>query len=133
MDGGGTSGLPLFIPEVWFLSAHTKERILTIGYLIGWIVLGLVAGGLARLRHRGQDAMGLAATIIGGVPAARLVVGSPAPTTAGNSYTLRVDFRFSKEKSALRRGARSRSWAVCSRSKTAGLLRSPRCFDSCSG
>ncbi|HMB05876.1 MAG TPA: GlsB/YeaQ/YmgE family stress response membrane protein [Isosphaeraceae bacterium] len=38
-----------------------------IGSLIGWIVLGLVAGALARLLHPGQDAMGVASTIVLGV------------------------------------------------------------------
>ncbi len=38
-----------------------------IGSLIGWIVLGLVAGALARLLHPGQDAMGIASTIVLGV------------------------------------------------------------------
>ena len=38
-----------------------------IGSLIGWIVLGLVAGGLARLLLPGQDAMGVASTIVLGV------------------------------------------------------------------
>ena len=34
-----------------------------IGSLIGWIVLGLVAGALARLLHPGRDAMGVASTV----------------------------------------------------------------------
>ena len=38
-----------------------------IGSLIGWIILGLVAGALARLLHPGQDAMGVASTIVLGV------------------------------------------------------------------
>lgn len=38
-----------------------------IGSLIDWIVLGLVAGALARLLHPGQDAMGVASTIVLGV------------------------------------------------------------------
>ncbi len=38
-----------------------------IGSLIGWIVLGLVAGALARLLHPGQDAMGVASTIVLGI------------------------------------------------------------------
>ena len=38
-----------------------------VGSLIGWIVLGLVAGALARLLHPGQDAMGVASTIVLGV------------------------------------------------------------------
>jgi uncharacterized membrane protein YeaQ/YmgE (transglycosylase-associated protein family) len=38
-----------------------------IGSVIGWIVLGLVAGALARLLHPGQDAMGVASTIILGI------------------------------------------------------------------
>lgn len=38
-----------------------------IGAIIGWMVLGLVAGGLARLLHPGRDAMGLGATMILGV------------------------------------------------------------------
>ena len=38
-----------------------------IGSLIGWVVLGLVAGFLARLLHPGDDAMGLVPTVILGV------------------------------------------------------------------
>lgn len=38
-----------------------------IGSVIGWIVLGLVAGFLARLVHPGRDTMGLVATIVLGV------------------------------------------------------------------
>ncbi len=38
-----------------------------IGSLIGWIILGFVAGALARLLHPGQDAMGVASTIVLGV------------------------------------------------------------------
>ena len=38
-----------------------------IGSLIGWLVLGLVAGFLARLLHPGSDAMGLLATIVLGI------------------------------------------------------------------
>jgi uncharacterized membrane protein YeaQ/YmgE (transglycosylase-associated protein family) len=38
-----------------------------IGSLIGWIVLGLVAGALARLLYPGPDAMGVASTIILGI------------------------------------------------------------------
>jgi uncharacterized membrane protein YeaQ/YmgE (transglycosylase-associated protein family) len=38
-----------------------------IGALIGWMFLGLVAGGLARLLHPGRDSMGLGATMILGV------------------------------------------------------------------
>lgn len=38
-----------------------------IGSLIGWIVLGLVAGFLARLLHPGNDGMSTAATIVLGV------------------------------------------------------------------
>ena len=38
-----------------------------IGAVIGWIVLGLIAGGLARLLHPGNDAMGLMATMILGI------------------------------------------------------------------
>jgi uncharacterized membrane protein YeaQ/YmgE (transglycosylase-associated protein family) len=34
-----------------------------IGFLIGWIVLGLVAGFLARMLHPGNDSMGLGGTI----------------------------------------------------------------------
>jgi uncharacterized membrane protein YeaQ/YmgE (transglycosylase-associated protein family) len=34
-----------------------------IGYIIGWLVLGLVAGFLARMLHPGNDAMGLGGTI----------------------------------------------------------------------
>ncbi len=35
--------------------------------LIGWIVFGLIAGGIARLLHPGQDAMGTLATLMLGV------------------------------------------------------------------
>jgi uncharacterized membrane protein YeaQ/YmgE (transglycosylase-associated protein family) len=38
-----------------------------IGAVIGWIVLGLVAGGLARLLHPGPDRMGIGATILLGI------------------------------------------------------------------
>ena len=38
-----------------------------IGSLIGWIVLGLIAGFLARLLHPGHDPMTLVATIVLGV------------------------------------------------------------------
>jgi uncharacterized membrane protein YeaQ/YmgE (transglycosylase-associated protein family) len=38
-----------------------------IGSLIGWAVLGLVAGFLARLLHPGDDAMGIVPTVILGV------------------------------------------------------------------
>ena len=38
-----------------------------IGSLIGWIVLGLVAGFLARLLHPGRDPMTLVATMVLGV------------------------------------------------------------------
>jgi uncharacterized membrane protein YeaQ/YmgE (transglycosylase-associated protein family) len=38
-----------------------------LGAILGWIVLGLVAGGLARLLHPGPDRMGIGATIMLGV------------------------------------------------------------------
>jgi len=38
-----------------------------IGSLIGWVVLGLVGGFLARMLHPGNDTMGLVPTIILGV------------------------------------------------------------------
>jgi uncharacterized membrane protein YeaQ/YmgE (transglycosylase-associated protein family) len=38
-----------------------------IGAIIGWMILGLVAGALARLLHPGRDQMGLGATMILGV------------------------------------------------------------------
>lgn len=38
-----------------------------IGSLIGWVVLGLVAGFLARMLHPGKDTMGIGATIVLGV------------------------------------------------------------------
>ena len=38
-----------------------------IGAIFGWIVVGLVAGGLARLLHPGPDAMGLGATMLLGI------------------------------------------------------------------
>jgi len=38
-----------------------------IGSLIGWIVLGLIAGFLARMLHPGRDPMTLVATIVLGV------------------------------------------------------------------
>jgi uncharacterized membrane protein YeaQ/YmgE (transglycosylase-associated protein family) len=53
-----------------------------IGSLIGWIVLGLVAGGLARLLHPGRDPMGLATTIVLGI------VGSLLG--GGLAYLLRI-------------------------------------------
>ena len=53
-----------------------------IGSLIGWIVLGLVTGGLARLLHPGRDAMGVAATII------LVIVGSLLG--GGLAYLLRI-------------------------------------------
>ncbi|MDV6030187.1 MAG: GlsB/YeaQ/YmgE family stress response membrane protein [Phycisphaera sp. RhM] len=37
------------------------------GSLIGWIVLGLVAGFLARMLHPGNDSMGIIATIALGI------------------------------------------------------------------
>jgi len=45
--------------------------------LIGWVVLGLVAGVLARLLHPGRDPMGLLGTILLGV-AGSLVGGGIA-------------------------------------------------------
>jgi uncharacterized membrane protein YeaQ/YmgE (transglycosylase-associated protein family) len=38
-----------------------------IGTILGWIIVGLVAGGLARALHPGPDTMGLGATIILGI------------------------------------------------------------------
>ncbi|MFO0890047.1 MAG: GlsB/YeaQ/YmgE family stress response membrane protein [Isosphaeraceae bacterium] len=38
-----------------------------IGSLIGWIVLGLITGFLARMLHPGDDAMGMVSTIVLGV------------------------------------------------------------------
>lgn len=38
-----------------------------IGTIIGWVVLGLVAGFLARLLHPGRDALGAGTTIILGI------------------------------------------------------------------
>lgn len=38
-----------------------------IGSIIGWLVLGLVAGFLARLIYPGNDAMSLVATIVLGI------------------------------------------------------------------
>jgi uncharacterized membrane protein YeaQ/YmgE (transglycosylase-associated protein family) len=38
-----------------------------IGAILGWMVLGLIAGGLARLLHPGRDAMSLVATMVLGV------------------------------------------------------------------
>ncbi|WP_435018762.1 GlsB/YeaQ/YmgE family stress response membrane protein [Tundrisphaera sp. TA3] len=38
-----------------------------IGALIGWMVLGLVAGFLARLLHPGRDSMSLLATMVLGI------------------------------------------------------------------
>ncbi|WP_435011250.1 GlsB/YeaQ/YmgE family stress response membrane protein [Tundrisphaera lichenicola] len=38
-----------------------------IGSLIGWIILGLVAGFLARMLHPGNDSMGILPTIVLGV------------------------------------------------------------------
>ena len=41
--------------------------------IIGWLVLGLVAGALARLLVPGRDPMGIIATIVIGVASALLV------------------------------------------------------------
>lgn len=38
-----------------------------IGSIIGWIVLGLFAGFLARLLHPGRDTMGVATTLVLGI------------------------------------------------------------------
>ncbi len=38
-----------------------------IGSLIGWVIVGLVAGFLARMLHPGNDSMGILSTIILGV------------------------------------------------------------------
>ncbi len=38
-----------------------------IGAIVGWVILGLVAGFLARLLHPGPDSMGVGATIILGI------------------------------------------------------------------
>lgn len=38
-----------------------------IGSLIGWVILGLVAGFLARMLHPGNDSMGIGATIVLGI------------------------------------------------------------------
>lgn len=38
-----------------------------IGSLIGWVILGLVAGFLARMLHPGKDTLGIGATIVLGV------------------------------------------------------------------
>jgi uncharacterized membrane protein YeaQ/YmgE (transglycosylase-associated protein family) len=38
-----------------------------LGMILGWIVLGLVAGGLARLLRPGRDPMGLLATMVLGI------------------------------------------------------------------
>lgn len=38
-----------------------------IGTIIGWVIVGLVAGFLARLLHPGRDAMGVGSTIILGI------------------------------------------------------------------
>lgn len=38
-----------------------------IGSLIGWVILGLVAGFLARMLHPGRDAMGVGSTIVLGI------------------------------------------------------------------
>jgi uncharacterized membrane protein YeaQ/YmgE (transglycosylase-associated protein family) len=38
-----------------------------IGAIIGWVILGLVAGALARLLHPGRDPMSIWATILLGV------------------------------------------------------------------
>jgi len=43
------------------------KEISMIGAFIGWAVLGLVAGFLARMLHPGNDAMGLVPTIVLGV------------------------------------------------------------------
>ena len=56
-----------------------------IGSLIGWIVLGLVAGALARLLHPGQDAMGVASTIVLGVLGSLLGGGAAYLLKLGSS------------------------------------------------
>ncbi|WP_372720138.1 GlsB/YeaQ/YmgE family stress response membrane protein [Novipirellula sp.] len=38
-----------------------------IGSLIGWVVVGLVAGFLARMLHPGNDSMGIIATMVLGI------------------------------------------------------------------
>ena len=38
-----------------------------IGSLIGWVILGLVAGFLARMLHPGRDTMGVGSTIVLGI------------------------------------------------------------------
>ena len=38
-----------------------------ISSLIGWVVLGLVAGFLARMLHPGNDSMGIASTLVLGI------------------------------------------------------------------
>ncbi len=38
-----------------------------IGSLIGWVIVGLVAGFLARMLHPGNDSMGILATIVLGI------------------------------------------------------------------
>lgn len=50
--------------------------------LIGWIVFGLIAGGIARLLHPGQDAMGTLATLMLGVTGSLL--------GGGLAYVLRL-------------------------------------------
>jgi uncharacterized membrane protein YeaQ/YmgE (transglycosylase-associated protein family) len=50
--------------------------------LIGWIVFGLIAGIIARALHPGQDAMGMAGTILLGVTGSLL--------GGGLAYVLRL-------------------------------------------
>jgi uncharacterized membrane protein YeaQ/YmgE (transglycosylase-associated protein family) len=61
----------LFVVRKWGLSRlaylTTHQEIDMIGAVIGWAILGLIAGGLARLLHPGRDAMGIFATICLGV------------------------------------------------------------------
>jgi uncharacterized membrane protein YeaQ/YmgE (transglycosylase-associated protein family) len=68
---------------------------LMIGSLIGWIILGLVAGLLARMLHSGRDGMGLISTIalvvlgslIGGDLACLLRLGTSPYEPGGDGYS----------------------------------------------
>lgn len=56
-----------------------------IGSLIGWVILGLVAGFLARMIHPGNDTMGIVSTIALGVMGSLLGGGAAYLLKLGTS------------------------------------------------
>ncbi|MGE3819410.1 MAG: GlsB/YeaQ/YmgE family stress response membrane protein [Isosphaeraceae bacterium] len=56
-----------------------------IGSLIGWVVLGFVAGLLARFLHPGRDAMGAGSTIVLGILGSLLGGGAAYVLQLGTS------------------------------------------------